>query len=755
MKKFTNDFNKISLNDGKNKNKHKNKKNKGEEPKEEKPKEPLTEEEKFQEELTQVKEKLRELKNCFDRNKPKKYNEDKIENYILFKDIVDYDKVRQKIIECFNCEDIYSRLFELWNKTIEFSKNKNGEKVEENIEDMEDSEDDKDKKKKTKKKILLYLFNKLLMNLNCFTPKVIKNTKENSFKEQISETIFTNIQLVKEIEDGENFLYYFSEVFDVKEILKNKFINEHKDITVNYVSNYLVFGLHIIRIFALQDLFPIEKIFKIISDNYYNVSYLIYSLLAQIYIKNDETKKYLVLDNIFKLLQEEKNIAQYNLAYELVNKDFQNDEKKSEIIKKFMSLIRINLEKTLNMYTVDQATYYCKLILENSDLFDEEQIKQTKKFICNYFNNLKEDEWKKNLSKLNRFEYKDLKGFLDTKTLINYFYNLPLEKIDAFAKILKFLPDETNKLLKELSKKKSYNDGLKLIKMLKLPDEEIPLIYKEERMKLFFHYKIKTCEEEDNPHNLIEYCLISKQTFDASIKKILNRYYNGDKYNYYYLYVINEIYYGALNRKIKMPKNIKKEIEDIYYNLKYKDKYSFDDYFGPVGKDCMKIDRNKTKVFFIDDIVQLDKILNQYFSNSQYVGIDSEWQQNFKVIDNTEVAIIQIANYKENCCAILDMLEFSKKDKIEKFCEIFEKYFKGKIFLGFYFDKSDLEVFPLQLKNFFENKNNCTIYDLSAIAQQKYLEKGQSLKILTEKIFGKPLCKYEQCSNWNKNKSMT
>ena len=539
---------------------------------------------------------------------------DKIENYILFKDIVDYDKVRQKIIECFNCEDIYSRLFELWNKTIEFTNKKNGEKAEENIEDIEDSEDDNDKKKKAKKKILLYLFNKLLMNLNCFTPKVIKNTKDNSFKEQISETIFTNIQLVKEIEDGENFLYYFSEVFDVKEILKNKFTNEHKDITVNYVSNYLVFGLHIIRIFDLQDLFPIEKIFKIISDNYYNVSYLIYSLLAQIYIKNDETKKYLVLDNIFKLLQEEKNIAQYNLVYELVNKDFQNDEKKSEIIKKFMSLIRINLEKTLNMYTVDQATYYCKLIFENSDLFDEEQIKQTKKFICNYFNNLKEDEWTKNLSKLNRFEYKDLKGFLDTKSLLNYFYSLPLEKIEAFAKILKFLPDETDKLLKELSKKRMFNEGLRLIKMLKLPDEEIPLIYKEERMKLFFHYKIKTCEEEDNPHNLIEYCLISKQTFDASIKKILNRYYNGDKYNYYYLYVINEIYYGALNRKIKMSKSIKKEIEDIYYNLKYKDKYSFDDYFGPIGKDCMKIDKNKTKVFFIDDIVQLDKILNQYLT---------------------------------------------------------------------------------------------------------------------------------------------
>ena len=92
------------------------------------------------------------------------------------------------------------------------------------------------------------------------------------------------------------------------------------------------------------------------------------------------------------------------------------------------------------------------------------------------------------------------------------------------------------------------------------------------------------------------------------------------------------------------------------------------------------------------------------------------------------------------------MLELSK---IEKFYDIFEKYFKNKIFIGFYFDKSDLEVFPLKLKNFFEDSNNCTIYDICFIAQQKFLEKGQSLKTLTEKIYGKSLCKYEQCSNWN------
>ena len=87
--------------------------------------------------------------------------------------------------------------------------------------------------------------------------------------------------------------------------------------------------------------------------------------------------------------------------------------------------------------------------------------------------------------------------------------------------------------------------------------------------------------------------------------------------------------------------------------------------------------------------------------------------------------------------------------KLVLFFQTCLNYFKNKIFIGFYFDKSDLEVFPLKLKNFFEDSNNCTIYDICFIAQQKFLEKGQSLKTLTEKIYGKSLCKYEQCSNWN------
>jgi hypothetical protein len=746
MKKFTKDFEKMNLNDKKNRRRNKNKK---EEPKIEKPREEMTEEEIFQEDLTNLKEKLRELKNIFDQNRPKKIREeDKIENYIIIENFVDFNKVKQKIIQCFNSEDIYSSLFNLWKKSIEFSKKTNMEKIQDNIEENNISDEDDDKKKKTRKRSLLFIFNKLLMNLCCFTPKIISNQNNDKIKEEICNSICDNLSLIKDIEDGENFLYYITEVFGIKEMLKNKFINEHKEKMNEFITQYLAFGLNFINLFDLQEMFPLEKLMKIISDNYYLISYHLYSLLSKTYIKNDESKKYLIVDNILKLLKEEKSIAQYTLVYELINKDFKSDDKKNEIIKNFISVLHINLDKPIRSNMLDNAINYCHLIFENSDLFDKEHIEKTKEYICSYFNNLDEKEWKLNLNKLNTFKYEDLKDYLDTKnSFLDYYENLPLTKIESFVKILKFMPNKITKLLNEYSKKRLYNDGFRIIKMLKLSEEEIPENYKREKIKQFFHYKVKNCEEENNPHNLIDYCLISQNTLEAGLEKILDFYYKGERYNYFYLYVINEIYYAAIDSKyLKLSKKRKKEIDDIYYKLNYKDKYSFKDHFGPVQKDCLQIDQNKTKVFFIDDVEYLEKILNQYFINTKYVGIDSEWQQCMKIIDKTEVSIIQICNYEENCCILLDMLYFSSKDK---FYDIFEKYFQGKIFIGFSFDRNDLNVFPIRLKNFFENNNKCTIYDLVPLSQQKFLEKGQPLKNLTEKIFGKSLCKYEQCSNWN------
>jgi ribonuclease D len=195
-----------------------------------------------------------------------------------------------------------------------------------------------------------------------------------------------------------------------------------------------------------------------------------------------------------------------------------------------------------------------------------------------------------------------------------------------------------------------------------------------------------------------------------------------------------------------MNKKVKREIIDLFNSIKYKDNYTFEDYFGPIDNNCMQIDANKTKVVFIDKVTKLENVLKQYFINSKYIGIDTEWQQSMTIKDEINLSIMQLSTDDDKCCIILDMLEL-KEDK--RFIEMFKKYFTGKIFVGFSFDKNDLEVLPLELKNFFEDTGCCTVYDLVLIYQQKYLEKCSSLKAVSEELLGKSMCKIEQCSDWN------
>ena len=114
-----------------------------------------------------LKEKLRELKLFFSPNEVKALNEDKIENFIILEDLIDYSKIKQKLLECFPNEDIFGYLLQIWEKIIKFyeiNMNKS-----DNIKEKNEDIDEKDKK--TKSKSLGFFYNKLLMNLNFFDLK--------------------------------------------------------------------------------------------------------------------------------------------------------------------------------------------------------------------------------------------------------------------------------------------------------------------------------------------------------------------------------------------------------------------------------------------------------------------------------------------------------------------------------------------------------------------------------------------------------
>ena len=106
-------------------------------------------------------------------------------------------------------------------------------------------------------------------------------------------------------------------------------------------------------------------------------------------------------------------------------------------------------------------------------------------------------------------------------------------------------------------------------------------------------------------------------------------------------------------------------------------------------------------------------------------------------------SILQICNYNENCVLLIDLMKM-ESDKL--FMEEFSKCFKNKKFIGYDFNRSDVNRFNKDIQNIFNNNN---IIDIIQIYQLKYLKKCESLSKLAYEFFSTNLCKISQCSNWD------
>ena len=336
---------------------------------------------------------------------------------------------------------------------------------------------------------------------------------------------------------------------------------------------------------------------------------------------------------------------------------------------------------------------------------------------------------------------------------------------------------------------------MKLIKILKLNSNEYDSSYDEISINNFFQYKICSCI--DNQFDiLIDYGLINENTYNKLIYKLMKKTYqiNPNK-NKNFVNLPNDNYLplnedeeqnikndkqksffkkNAINYINKTNHILTQEDKDkiliLYklanaknYKLSYQNQKLFDnifddiyffnniisfninkyipiDKFGPHDLSCLSIE--KTKVVFIDNYQLFSLCYYANFRESKYIGVDSEWRHQFFANIKENVSILQLANFSENKIMIIDLLKL-KNDKL--FLDSFENYFSNKTFIGFSFDKNDIEQFNSTLKNFFQKVK---IIDLIDIYQHKYLEKAHSLKDMCKEILGKELCKYEQTSNW-------
>ena len=105
---------------------------------------------------------------------------------------------------------------------------------------------------------------------------------------------------------------------------------------------------------------------------------------------------------------------------------------------------------------------------------------------------------------------------------------------------------------------------------------------------------------------------------------------------------------------------------------------------------------------------------------------------------------MQLSDFEGKNVLILDFIELNKEPNFE---DNFIKLFMNKKFISYDFN-SDLSHFDDKLILFFKEK--AEIIDIPKIYFKKYKKNCPKLTKLCEEIFGKPLCKYEQCLNWEK-----
>ena len=201
----------------------------------------------------------------------------------------------------------------------------------------------------------------------------------------------------------------------------------------------------------------------------------------------------------------------------------------------------------------------------------------------------------------------------------------------------------------------------------------------------------------------------------------------------------------AKSKGFVLPKiNNKKHIELIKLSETVDPIQLGPDRFGPRIANCISYTREDINVIFMQNISDLITYFNLYLMNTDFIGIDTEWRGSLDYNIKTETAIMQLSEFKGKNILILDMMELIKDNS---FIEIFQKLFINKKFIGFDIE-NDLINLPNELNLFFREKT--TIIDIKKLYEIKYMEKCPAFANVCEKIIGKPLCKYEQCSNWER-----
>ena len=162
------------------------------------------------------------------------------------------------------------------------------------------------------------------------------------------------------------------------------------------------------------------------------------------------------------------------------------------------------------------------------------------------------------------------------------------------------------------------------------------------------------------------------------------------------------------------------------------------DEFKPRRNNSMYLTED-VKVVYVDTLEKLENLRNEKFSEN--LGVDMEWKPD-RGDEKNLASLMQIADtYK---VYIFDLNELRK---YTNFLQVFTKIFKDNKFLAFSLH-NDTSKIEKELGEFFNQPEK--VIDITSIYEENFNKKCPSLNDLSVKFYKKSICKYFQCSNWNK-----
>ena len=704
-------------------------------------------------------------------------NKENVLEYLKFPHLFPFDKFKDEINLIFSVKSNY----ELYNYLISELKYLFNE--------------DKTNKKKDEENVLRINFYKVLETLSYYIAKSLifiddKNQKDEAFE------IFK--KLIKSNINSKFILSSYINIFDLFSLLKDYYLTNRQDIFSIPGTKKILYLIDILR---LQNVFTLKYIFNKKKLLILNIN----SLIFELYLTYNASLK--ELNNISNfIMQYKKNSITSSIINKILNekeiKKNTDDKFKSFIIENLMINYSANND-IKNKNNTKEILIYFNIIINNNTILTKDYVIDwniLNKIIEKSLNEKDYDKIIEFLSNIKANNY--IFTYLNHDSLTTLIKSVAIEKLLLFSGLIKNNKDWIQFILNNNTKK----NGIKLIKSLQLKEGEYDKIYDEIAMINFFYYKVYECFE-NSFDILCDFALINTETFNTCFKviiKYINKM-NSDKETKeiendntlpldeeaeekiiennnkekkdinnkdiktikeeYINNTENIIYFFMNQNKIRIRKEkvltlihlaklkgydlseinqkiFDKEFKDYYIsNIDY-NKYIPEDKCEPHDSTCVHINLKTTKIVFVDTAEILKENI-KYFRRSKYVGIDSEWSSIPLTVNNQESAsILQISNYIETRVLIIDLIKM-KNDK--EFFNLFKTNLSNKIFIGYDFNKNDIEQFFDEMQIMFKDAE---IIDLIDMFQNKYIEKASSLKNMYEKLLEKKMCKYEQCSNW-------